>query len=121
MKKIEAPDVLATRLNFDAVVFCGCTMKEMQAIGCISLAMCILTLGLLMKALINLFLVGVGLAFPAALGVSWVITHLFQRAKQGKPKGYWKQRLLLAFDDMGFMPPLYVRRSGYWSVGRSKK
>jgi conjugative transfer region protein (TIGR03750 family) len=117
---LNKPDVLAHRLNFDAVVFCGCTMKEMQAIGLISLSSCILVLGTLMKALIDLFLVGVGLAFPAAVGLSWVVAHLFQRVKQGKPKGYWKQRLLLAFDDMGIMPPLYVRRSGYWSVGRNK-
>ncbi len=121
MKKIEAPDVLATRLNFDAIVFCGCTMKEMQVIGIVSLVFCILALGSLMKMLINLLLIGVGLAFPAAVGLTWVMAHLFQRIKQGKPKGYWKQWLLLVVDDIGLMPALYVRRSGYWSVGRDKK
>ena len=75
----------------------------------------------LMKVLINLFLIGVGLAFPSAVGVTWIAAHAFQRAKQGKPKGYWKQRFLLTLEEFGLMPPLYVRRSGYWSVGRSKK
>jgi conjugative transfer region protein (TIGR03750 family) len=120
MKKMETPDLLATRLNFDAVVFCGCTMKEMQAIGSISLIVCIFILGSLMKALVDLFLIGVGLAFPTAVGLSWVVAHLFQRIKQGKPKGYWKQKCLLTLEDWHFMPPLYVRRSGYWSVGRNQ-
>jgi conjugative transfer region protein (TIGR03750 family) len=74
-----------------------------------------------MSMLIHLFLIGVGLAFPAAVGLSWVVAHLFQRIKQGKPKGYWKQRILLVVDDIGLMPALYVRRSGYWSIGRDKR
>jgi conjugative transfer region protein (TIGR03750 family) len=117
---MNKPDLLAHRLNFDANVFCGCTMKEMQVIALVSLISCIFILGSLMKCLINLFLVGVGLAFPVAVGLGWVIAHAFQRAKQGKPKGYWKQRFLLSLEDIGFMPALYVRRSGYWSVGRIK-
>lgn len=120
MKKLEVSDVLATRLNFDAVVFCGCTMKEMQAIGSISLMVCMFMLGSLMEVLIHLFLVGVGLAFPAAVGLSWFVAQIFQRVKQGKPKGYWKQRLLLALEDGYLMPSLYIRRSGYWSVGRNQ-
>lgn len=118
---MKQPDLLANRLNFDAVVFCGCSMKEMQVMGIVSLLSCIFILGSLMKCFINLFLVGVGLAFPAAVGVTWILAHIFQKAKQGKPKGYWKQRFLLLLEDMGMMPPLYIRRSGYWSVGRSKK
>jgi conjugative transfer region protein (TIGR03750 family) len=121
MQKTHKPDLLAHRLNFDAVVFCGCTMKEMQVISVVSLISGILILGSLMKWLIDLFLVGVGLAFPTAVGMSWILAHAFQKAKQGKPKGYWKQRFLLALEAIGFMPTLYVRRSGYWSVGRSKK
>lgn len=115
---MEMPDLLPNRLNFDAVVFAGCTMKEMQAIGIFSLITCILILGSLAKLLINMFLIGVGLAFPVAVGMSWGIAMIFQRAKQGKPKGYLKQRITLLLEDYYLISPIYLRRSGKWSVGR---
>jgi len=115
---MEKPDLLPNRLNFDAVVFCGCTMKEMQVIAMVSLSVCITVLGFLTLFLFNMFLVGVGLAFPIGVGVSWVIAHVFQQAKQGKPKGYVKQRLILWAEDNHFMSDIYLRRSGKWSVGR---
>ena len=115
---MEMPDLLPNRLNFDAVVFCGCTMKEMQTIAIISLITCILLLGTLTKLLINMFLIGVGLAFPVAVGMSWGLALIFQRAKQGKPKGYVKQCVFLWLEDNKLVKPIYLRRSGKWSVGR---
>ena len=115
---METPDLLPNRLNFDAVVFCGCTMKEMQLIAILSLTFCVLALGFLMKWLINMFLVGMGLAFPAAVGLSWSIAMIFQRAKQGKPKGFVKQSILLWFEDKGLQQSPFIRRSGKWTVGR---
>ena len=114
----EVPDLLAQRLNFDAVVFCGCTLKEMQVIATISLSTCILLLGFTMKLLINMFLVGVGLAFPLAVGLSWAIALILQRVKQGKPKGYLKQSLSLWLAKNGLNLSGQVIRSGKWSIGR---
>lgn len=115
----EMPDILPNRLNFDAIVFCGCTMKEMQVIAIFSLVTCIFLFGSFTKALFDMFLIGTGLAFPAAVGMSWGIALVFQRTKQGKPKGYLKQRILLCLEDYGLMPAIYIRRSGKWSVGRT--
>jgi conjugative transfer region protein (TIGR03750 family) len=115
---METPDLLPNRLNFDAVVFAGCTMKEMQVIAIATLVSCIVLLGFLTQCLFGMFLIGVGLAFPIGVGVAWVIAHAFQRAKQGKPKGFIKQRLILWVEDKGFIAPIYLRRSGKWSVGR---
>lgn len=115
---METPDLLPQRLNFDAIVFCGCTMKEMQVIAIASISTCVVLLALLTKLLINMLLIGVGLAFPAGVGVSWCVALLFQRAKQGKPKGFVKQRLLLWFEDKKLLPSIYLRRSGKWSVGK---
>jgi conjugative transfer region protein (TIGR03750 family) len=113
------PDLLGHRLNFDPIIFAGCTLKEMQVIGCINLFICILGLGVAMKCLINLFLVGVGLAFPCAVGLTWMVAHSLQRIKQGKPNGYWKQKALWFLQNHGLLPEIYVCRSGYWSVGRN--
>jgi conjugative transfer region protein (TIGR03750 family) len=118
---MEIPDLLPSRLNFDAVVFCGCTMKEMQLIALISLIVCILFLGLLSKLLIHMFLIGMGLAFPTAVGMSWGLALIFQRAKQGKPKGYVKQCVLLGLEKYKLIAPVYCRVSGKWSVGRYLK
>jgi len=116
---MDVPDLLPNRLNFDAIVFCGCTMKEMQVIALTSLTFCIVVFGSLMKLLINMFLVGVGIAFPLSVGLSWLIALFFQKAKQGKPKGFVKQTLLLWCEDKGLLAPIYIRRSGHWSVGRT--
>jgi conjugative transfer region protein (TIGR03750 family) len=118
---METPDLLPNRLNFDAIVFCGCTMKEMQMIAIVSLSACIVILGCLTECLFNMFMIGVGLAFPIGVGVAWFIAHIFQRAKQGKPKGFVKQRLILWCEDKNLIPPIYLRRSGKWSVGRKIK
>jgi conjugative transfer region protein (TIGR03750 family) len=115
---METPDLLPNRLNFDAIVFCGCTMKEMQVIAISCISLCVVTLGFLTKLLFNMFLIGVGLAFPIGVGVTWSVAMLFQRAKQGKPKGYIKQWLLLWCEDKRLLPAIYLRRSGKWSVGR---
>lgn len=115
---METPDLLPNRLNFDAVVFCGCTMKEMQVIAISSLAFCILTMGFITKLIFNMFLIGMGLAFPVGVGLSWGTPLIVQRIKHGKPKGYLKQRFLLWCEDCGLLPGIYIRRSGKWSVGR---
>lgn len=116
----ETSDLLAQRLNFDPAVFCGCTMKEMQIIGVNSLIICILLLGLLTKCILDMFMVGVGLAFPLAVGMSWGMALMLQQAKYGKPKGHVKQRFLLWCEDKGLTPAIYTRRSGRWSVGRKR-
>lgn len=118
-KSMQTPDLLPNRLNFDAVIFCGCTMKEMQVIAISCLAFCIITMGFLTKLLINMFLIGTGLAFPVGIGMSWGVALFAQRIKHGKPKGYMKQRFLLWCEDRGFVSAIYVRRSGKWSVGRA--
>jgi conjugative transfer region protein (TIGR03750 family) len=119
--KFMKPDLLPHRLNFDAIVFCGCTMKEMQTIATICLTICILFLGLFTKWLLNMFLLGVGLSFPVAVGLTWCIAQVLQKYKQGKPKGYVKQKLMLWFEDLGLWQTPYVRRSGAWSIGKIRK
>src|SRR5688572_25920247 len=116
---MSLPDLLPNRLNFDAVVFCGCTLHEMRLIALCSLALCIIMLSLLTHCLFGMLLIGVGLAFPAALGMSAVVAMAFQKAKQGRPKGYVKQCVLLWCEDHGLFKTPFIRRSGRWSIGRT--
>ena len=114
-------EFIPNRLNFEVIAFCNCTMKEMQLIAIASLIGCILFLGFLTEFLFGMFLIGVGIAFPTTVGVAWFIAKLFQKAKQGKPKGYLKKKFLLWLEDMKIMKSPYIRFSGKWSVGRRMK
>lgn len=115
---MRQPDLLMNRLNFDAIVFSGCTMKELQHIVLASLAFAIAIMGSLSSLLFGMFMIGVGLAFPTTVVLTWVLAKVLQRIKQGRPKGYIKQRVLLWLEDAGLKASPYVRRSGRWSVGR---
>ncbi len=115
---IEKDDFLPNRLNFDAIIFSGCTFKEIQVIAIVSLLFCMFVLGCLTELLFGMILIGVGLAFPVSGGLSWMIALILQKAKQGKPKGYLKQKIYLFFEDRGLLKTPYVRYSGKWSIGR---
>ena len=115
---MSAPDMLLTRLNFDAVVFCGCTMKEMQVLGITSLISSVVVFGLLMKALTGMFLLGVAVAFPVTVVQTWFGALVLQRLKQGKPRGYLKQKFLLWREKNGLGRTAFVTRSGKWSTER---
>jgi conjugative transfer region protein (TIGR03750 family) len=114
----DLPDILASRLNFDVVAFRGNTRGEMMFIGLLSLVITVLILGVLTKLLFGIFLIGLGLSFPAAIPVGWALATLMQKLKDGKPKGYVKQRFQLWLDNQGIKPSPFIRYSGKWSVRR---
>lgn len=111
-------DFLPNRLNFDAIVFAGCTMQELQIITISNLVINIILFGSITKLLFGMFLVGMGIAFPTTVGTTWCIAKILQRLKQGKPKGYVKQSILLWCENKGFLQTPFIRRSGKWTVGR---
>jgi len=112
------PDILASRLNFDVVSFRGNTRQEMILIGVMILILTVSVLGLLTKLLFGLFLVGLGLSFPAAIFVGWIFATVMQKLKDGKPKGYVKQQFFLWLDSQGIKPSPFIRYSGKWQVRR---
>ncbi len=114
----ELPDILASRLNFDVIAFRGNTRQEMIVIGLISLGLTSLTLASLTKIFLGMLLVGVGLSFPLSIPVGWAFATIMQKFKDGKPKGYVKQRFLLWCENQGIRQSPYIRHSGKWSVRR---
>lgn len=114
----EMPDILASRLNFDVIVFRGNTRREMIVIALVSLALAILIFGVIAKVLIGMFLIGLGLSFPAAIPIGWLFATIMQKLKDGKPKGYVKQQFQLWLDGQGIKSSPFIRYSGKWSVRR---
>lgn len=117
----DTPDILASRLNFDVVAFRGNTRQEMMIIGLVSLAVTVLVLGTLAKLFIGMFLVGLGVSFPAAIPIGWLLATIMQKLKDGKPKGYVKQQFLLWLDKQGIKPAPFIRYTGKWHVRRTFK
>lgn len=118
MMHYELPDLLPNRLNDDAIAYLGCTLKEIQTMAIFNLIFSIIVLGFLCKALLGLFLVGMGFAFPATIGLTLLMMKGLQKAKQGKPRGYVKQTFLLWCEQKGICQTPYIRYSGQWSIGR---
>ncbi len=114
----ELPDILASRLNFDVIAFRGNTRKEMIIIGFVSLGITSLFLATVTKILLGMLLIGVGLSFPFSIPVGWAFASLMQKLKDGKPKGYVKQRFLLWLEKEGIRRSPYIRYTGKWSVRR---
>lgn len=114
----EIPDMLAVRLNFDVIAFRGNTRQEMIVISVSSLLSLVLIFGILTHIFFGMFLIGVGLSFPLAIPVGWMFATLMQKLKDGKPKGYVKQRLLLWLDKEGIKRSPFIRHTGPWSVRR---
>ncbi len=114
----DVPDILASRLNFDVIVFRGNTRKEMLFIGLASVLITMVVLGVLAQCFLGMFLIGVGLSFPTAIPVGWGAATVMQKWKDGKPKGYVKQQFQLWMDKKGIKSAPYIRYSGKWSVKR---
>lgn len=115
---MELPDLLPNRLNADAVVFLGCTMKELQWIVIGTLVGSVTILGTLAAVFLNMFMVGAALSFPVTVAFTWIFAKLLQRLKQGKAKGYLKQRMWRFLVDVMSVESPYVRREDKWSLGR---
>ena len=114
----ETPDILASRLNFDVVLYRGHTRKEMMLLGLISLSMTVLLLGIITKLLLGMFLIGLGLSFPVSISVGWLLAVVFQKLKEGKPRGYVKQQFLLWLHRQGIRKSPFVNYSGLWNLKR---
>lgn len=112
-------DILVSRLNFDVIAFRGNTRKEMIVIALISLSITVLLLGTLSKLLIGMFMIGVGISFPAAIPVGWGFATLMQKLKSGKPKGFVKQQFQLWLDHNRIRQSPFIKHSGYWSIHRN--
>lgn len=114
----DIPDILASRLNFDVIVFRGNTRKELIVIAIVSLLVTAFILGLIAQLILGMMMVGIGLSFPCAIAVGWGIATLMQKLKEGKPKGYLKQKTLLWLDKHGLKKSVFIRHSGKWVIKR---
>jgi len=111
-------DMLVNRLNFDPVVYKGCTEKEIIFVALITaLPLCAFFgfLGFLLWR--NIFF---GILIGGVLGVFGVFMglNIMQRLKRDKEPGFLQQVVVRKFEQMHMLKTPIIRRHGPWMIGR---
>jgi conjugative transfer region protein (TIGR03750 family) len=117
----QETDMLVNRLNFDPVVYKGCTEKEILLVVLITaLPLCLLfgIFGYLLWQ--NIFF---GILIGGILGIGGVFAalNLVQRLKRDKEPGYLQQALFYKLEQKHLLKTPVIRRSGVWMIGRYLK
>ncbi|PLX61427.1 TIGR03750 family conjugal transfer protein [Sedimenticola selenatireducens] len=113
-------DILANRLNAEPAIFKGCSSSELGIIVGVA-ALIWLPVSLLLAGLMGAVTMGFGIAGVGVVATVIVMAGLFQRLKRGRPEGYYQQRIAIRLDDIGLRRSPFIRRSGAWDIGRSRR
>ncbi len=113
-------DILANRLNAEPAIFKGCSSSELGMIVGVA-ALIWLPVSLLLAGLMGAVTMGFGIAGVGVVATVIVTAGLFQRLKRGRPEGYYQQRIVIRLDDIGLRRSPFIRRSGAWDIGRSRR
>ena len=116
--KLDEVDLLANRLNYDAVVFKSCTTNEMLWIAMICISISCVLLGFIIQVFFGNFIYGVSGGFLAGGGLTYIACCVFEKIRRGQEKGYIQQLISLKLYRAGFvMNKEIIRRSGSWMIG----
>jgi len=119
MNEKEEIDLLANRLNYDAVIFKGCTMNELLVVAGICIGISCILLAIIVQILFGNFIYGVACGFALGGGLTYLACGILEKFRRGQEKGYIQQLLILKLYKFGFPTNKEViRRSGSWTIGR---
>jgi conjugative transfer region protein (TIGR03750 family) len=116
----DPQEILADRLNAEPVIFRGCSSTELGMIVGVAVLVW-LPLSLLLAWLLGAITMGFGIAGVGVVATVVVCATLFQRIKRGRPEGYYQQRIRIRLHDLGLRRSPWVRRSGAWDIGRTRR
>lgn len=116
----DPQEILADRLNAEPVIFRGCSSSELGMIVGVAVVLW-LPLSLLLAWLLGAITMGFGIAGVGVVATVVVCATLFQRIKRGRPEGYYQQRIRIRLHDLGLRRCPWVRRSGAWDIGRTRR
>ncbi len=110
--------MLVNRLNFDPVVYKGCTEKEILLVVVVTALPLCLLFGIFGYMLWhNIFF---GILIGGMLGIAGVFgaLNLVQKLKRDKEPGYLQQVLMYKLEQKGLLKTPIIRRNGAWMIGR---
>lgn len=115
---MDVDEILADRLNEQPVIFRGCSSSELGAIAGLAAAVWI-PVFVLIAGLLGNFAMGFSIG-GIMIGVTVVvIATIFQKVKRNRPDGYYQHLLMCLLEDRGLWKSKFIRRTGYWSLGRT--
>lgn len=114
----SSQDLLLNRINFDPIVFMGCSEREifiaMMGTGSTLLGAGGLLGFLCLGSIFSGVIIGFFLSVPVVFGVLWLIGLI----KRDQEPGYLQQRITDALEKHHLVKSPIIRRSGPWSTGR---
>lgn len=117
MSDREVNELLPTRLNGEPAIFRGCTLSELMLLA-ISGAIIWIPFWLIVCGVLGFIMMGVGVGVISI--ILWVFFGgtVLQKAKRGRPMGFYQLRLRLMMEDLGWVKTGFIRQSKVWDVGR---
>ena len=111
--------LLPFRLNAEPTVFRGCSLTELTWLVVAGFVIW-LPLSLLFSFIfLSSAMPGLGLTIFAMLGSVLAGGKWLQRAKRGRPLGYYQLQVQFLLHRIGLRRAHFIQESGVWDVGRS--
>ena len=111
-------DFLLNRLNYDPVLFWGCSQKEVGVVVAVIMLPLVLVGAIIGYAVWKNIPFGVLPFLVLGLILGFIALKTIARIKKNKEPGYLNQAITDAFEKSNFKKTEIIRRSGFWSVGR---
>lgn len=109
---------LADKVNVEPPIFNGLSASE-AAFVCTVSGVVFVTLGVILWATTGFWFLFVTSAVGGPLGVIWVTSKHLEGIKRNRPDGYHIQALRIALAKRGLGRNPFIRRTGWWSIGRT--
>ncbi len=109
---------LADKVNVEPPIFNGLSASE-AAFVCTVSGVVFVALGVILWATTGLWPLFVTSAVGGPLGVIWVTSKHLEGIKRNRPDGYHIQALRIALAKRGLGRNPFIRRTGWWSIGRT--
>lgn len=110
-------ELLPNRLNAEPSIFRGCSLSELMLLA-LSGAVVWIPFWLIVCGLLGYLMMGVGVGVLSIIAWVFVGGTLLQKAKRGRPIGYYHLRIRLMLEDRGLRKARFIRKTQVWDVGR---
>ena len=110
-------DILTDRVNAEPPILRGCTSSEL-GLMLLGAVLFWLPAGIIAGLMLGAVFAALGIAAAGIVVTIWLGATWFQKIKRGRPDGYHLQRLVIALHDRRLRRSPYIRRSGFWDIGR---
>ena len=111
-------EFLPERLNDEPPVFKGCSVSELTTLAMLAGGVW-LPISLVVAAIFGAITMGFGIAGVGVVATVVLAAGQFQKLKSGRPSGFYLQQFRCWLDARGLVKAPFIRRSGYWNIGRS--